>query len=135
MAGPSRLISAAPQFLVDDVVVAAEYYRDTLGFQIGRYARGESPDELPFFVIVSRDGVQVQLSRSVRGHRQSNRASKEESTDLYVLVTDLDLLWAELKNKAEVIRPLHTMPFGVKEFVIEDCCGYAIAFAQVVPPN
>ena len=33
----SRLLGIAPYFLVRDVVKAAEYYRDVLGFTVRRY--------------------------------------------------------------------------------------------------
>jgi hypothetical protein len=35
--GAARLKKVAPQFIVPDVVAAAEYYRDKLGFQILGY--------------------------------------------------------------------------------------------------
>ena len=50
-----------PQLLVDDVVGAATFYRDQLGFQVGPFASHQGTDEPPIFVIVRRDGVQIHL--------------------------------------------------------------------------
>ena len=35
----TKLSGVAPMFLVDDVTKTAEWYRDTLGFDIGEYYR------------------------------------------------------------------------------------------------
>lgn len=63
-----QLLSAVPQFAVRDVVRAAEYYRDVLGFGIASYWDGErrtmAPAAPPPFGIVFRDQVQVFFYRS-----------------------------------------------------------------------
>ncbi len=135
--GPPRFLSASPQFLVADVVAAAEYYRETLGFEIGPYATGSSPDEPPFFVVVSRDAVQIQLSRSERGHSRTNREHKSEAQDANIWVTDVEALWTEFQERENlrVIEPLKIEPYGIKSFSIEDSSGYTISFAQPVSQN
>jgi hypothetical protein len=52
-----RMIS--PQFVVPDVVVAAEYYRRVLGFRILGYFL-----DPPVFAIVARDSVEIQFGRA-----------------------------------------------------------------------
>lgn len=121
----TKLLAAVPQFLVADVVKAAEFYHQKLGFTIGPY--GDPPE----FVIVSRDRVQIMLSYSEKGHGSSNRAHKEGSDDAYIWLSDLDAFWDEVKdNGLKVTRQLATAPYGIKEFTIEDGAGYAITFAQ-----
>ena len=80
----TKLLAAVPQFLVADVVKAAQFYRQKLGFKIGPYG------EPPLFVIVSRDRVQIMLNHSEKGYGSSNRAHKEESDDAYIWLSDLD---------------------------------------------
>ena len=121
----TKLLAAWPQFLVEDAVKAAEFYRDKLGFTIGPY----DPSE-PFFVIVRRDNAQIMLNRSENGHGTSNRAHKEQSDDAYVWVSDLDVFWEEVKDNVKIVRELATAPYGIKEFSIEDNSGYALTFAQ-----
>jgi catechol 2,3-dioxygenase-like lactoylglutathione lyase family enzyme len=53
------LLEAAPFLLVDDVVKAAEYYRDKLGFELGRFF-----GEPPAFVIVRRNCARVMLRQA-----------------------------------------------------------------------
>ena len=47
----ARILSGAPVLLVRDVVAAATYFRDQLGFSFDRFW-GEPPD----FCMVARDG-------------------------------------------------------------------------------
>jgi hypothetical protein len=53
-----RITGGAPFFLVTDVVRAAEYYRDRLGFTI----RGYFFEEPPVFAMVGRDDQIIMLS-------------------------------------------------------------------------
>lgn len=57
----ARLKSISPQFVVPDVIAAAEYYRDVLGFQILGYFY-----EPPVYSIVRRDTVEIHLGKSRR---------------------------------------------------------------------
>jgi hypothetical protein len=121
----TRLLAAVPQFLVADVVKAAQFYQSKLGFTIGPYG------DPPLFVIVSRDRVQIMLNHSEEGHGGSNRRHKTESDDAYIWLSDLDAFWDEVKdNGLNVTRAPATAPYGIKEFSIEDDAGYAITFAQ-----
>ena len=135
--GAPVLLMASPQLLVEDVVGTAEFYRDMLGFEIGPYAKTSSPGEPPFFVVVSRDAVQIQLSKSKQGHGQSNRAHKDEAVDAYIWVTDAEALWTELQEQegVTILQPFKIEAFGIIDFSIEDNNGYAIMFAQAVSQN
>jgi hypothetical protein len=53
-----RMIS--PQFVVPDVVAAAEYYRDVLGFLI----RGYFLDP-PIYAIVARDSIKIHFGKAL----------------------------------------------------------------------
>lgn len=132
-----KLLMASPQFLVADVVAAAEFYRDELGFEIGPYARGGPPEERAFFVVVSRDAVQIQLSKAKRGHGSSNRDAKDEAVDAYIWVSDVEALWTEFQEQehVKVLQPFKIEPHGIKDFSIEDSSGYAIMFAQAISQN
>ena len=52
-------LEAAPFLLVDDVVKSGEYYRDVLGFNLGRYF-GDPPG----FVIMQRNTARVMLRQA-----------------------------------------------------------------------
>ena len=59
MAQAPKLIGSAPVLLVADVVKAAHYYRDQLGFAYDRFW-----GEPPCFCMVKRDGFIVMLSQA-----------------------------------------------------------------------
>ena len=68
---PAKPKGIAPHFLVADVVRAAEYYRDKLGFEIGPYFQRP-----PVFVIVQRDGIAIQLARMEEGRGARTETGK-----------------------------------------------------------
>jgi predicted enzyme related to lactoylglutathione lyase len=98
----------APQFVVPDVIAAAEYYRDVLGFRI----RGYFLDP-PIYAIVARDSVAIHFGKVDAGIATSpNIQRREGSIDAYIWVNDVDSLFAELKERGAKIvqrltRPLH----------------------------
>ena len=73
----SRLTAIAPYFLVADVVQAAEYYRDKLGFTI----QGYFFEDPPVFAMVGRDGLTVMLALMEAGRGGSNRDHKAIGLD------------------------------------------------------
>ena len=88
----AQLKSIAPQFTVPDVIAAAEYYRDILGFRILGYF-----GQPPVFSIVARDGVEIQLGRSdPTAGPAHNSVQREDGLDAYVWVSDVDSLYASV---------------------------------------
>ena len=55
----AKLNKVAPQFVVVDVVKTAEYYRDSLGFNILGFF--STP---PVFAMVERDGVELHFGKA-----------------------------------------------------------------------
>ena len=95
----ARFQQINPHFVVRDVVEAAEYYRDVFGFKILGYYW-----DPPVFAMVGRDDVVIQFGRIDRGQTVSpNRARRDEALDAYIWVSDLDALFAELKEKGAKI--------------------------------
>ena len=83
----------SPQFVVPDVVVAAEYYRRVLGFRILGYFL-----DPPVFAIVARDSVEIQFGRAAGETPPSpNWTRRQGSLDAYIWVNDLHRLHTELK--------------------------------------
>ena len=77
-----RVTRIAPYFLVADVVRAAEYYRDKLGFAI----RGYFFEDPPVFAMVGRDDQIVMLALMTTGRGGSNRGYKDIALDAYMWV-------------------------------------------------
>jgi hypothetical protein len=120
-----RMIS--PQFVVPDVVAAAEYYRDVLGFLI----RGYFLDP-PVYAIVARDSVEIPFGKSDSGTATlPNIRRRERSIDAYIWVNNLDPLYAELKERgAKIVEPAVTQVYKCYEMVVEDAWGFRLAFGM-----
>jgi uncharacterized glyoxalase superfamily protein PhnB len=124
-----QLFGIAPYFFVRDVVKAAEYYRDALGFTIPRFW-----GEPPCFCMPKRDGVVVMLSQTHNAAiiRPNAKARGDESWDAYVWVKDADALFAEVKSHGAIIayEPALQDEYGNREFAVLDLDGYRIAFGS-----
>ncbi len=120
----TEVTSISPQFLVDDLHVAIEYYRDKLGFATDFVYES-------FYASVSRDGFSIHLkcapkTVSGRTHRKQN-----EHLDAYIGVRGIEALLEELESKAAlVIRRLEEQPWACKDFYIEDPDGYILCFSE-----
>lgn len=113
---------------MNDVVQAAEYYRDVLGFKILGYYW-----DPPVFAMVGRDDVVIQFGRIDRGQTVApNRTRRGGALDAYVWVNDLDALFAELKEKgAKIVEEPKRQPWNCYEFAVEDVFGFKLVFSEV----
>ena len=128
---PSRyFFGAVPVFLVDDVLVTAEYYRETLGFELN-FLYGEPPT----YASVSRDDAILNFSlASPMGRRNGMPgAGAGNGVDVLFIVKDIDEVYDELKLRgAEITLELETQVYAMREFQIRDMNGYIIAIAEEV---
>jgi catechol 2,3-dioxygenase-like lactoylglutathione lyase family enzyme len=117
----------SPQFVVPDVVAAADYYRDVLGFRILGYFL-----DPPVYAIVARDSVEIHFGKTDKGTPASpNIRRREGSLDAYIWVNDLDPLHAELRGRgAKIVEPPATRVYKCYEMVVEDDLGFRLAFAM-----
>jgi catechol 2,3-dioxygenase-like lactoylglutathione lyase family enzyme len=121
--------SIAPYFIVDDVVAAANFYRDKLGFQYERFWGGDPPG----FTMVYRSGVTIMLGRPEHSGlmRPNNRAQDEPLWDAYVWIDDVEELYRQCKeNGVKVAREIGDRLYGNRDFDIEDLNGYRLCFGQ-----
>ena len=123
----SVFLEAAPFLLVDDVVKAAEHYRDVLGFELSRYF-GEPPG----FVIVRRNAARIMLRQApVHPALLSNTTKMHEALDLYVWVSDVGALADELRKRGAKIVNEPELEDGRREMLVNDLDGYLICFGEV----
>ncbi len=129
-----NLFAAAPNLLVDDVIAAAEYYRDKLGFQIGPYARHAETDP-PYFTMVHRDGFFIQLRVTAGDRPRSNKSYVSEACDMYFFVKDVEALYREFQsNHATIVQEPEDKYYQMRELQVEDRNGYVLAFATPIHP-
>ncbi len=122
----SVFLEAAPFLLVDDVVKSGEYWRDVLGFNLGRYF-GTPPG----FTIMQRNTARVMLRQAPRPAAVTNTAKLHEALDLYIWVSDVTALAEELaKRGADIVDPPE-LEDGRREMLVRDLNGYLICFGEV----
>jgi catechol 2,3-dioxygenase-like lactoylglutathione lyase family enzyme len=123
----AKIIGSAPILLVRDVVAAANYYRDKMGFTYERFW-----GEPECFCILWRDRFHLMLSqvedeKSIVPHYKV----VEKMWNVYFWVDDVQALYQELKQRGATIDyDLCEQPYGCREFGIQDLDGYDIAFGQ-----
>lgn len=121
--------SIAPYFIVDDVVLTANYYLDNLGFLYERFW-----NEPPSFCMVHRSGVVIMLAQLEQaGVMRPNRVVDPEggAWDAYLWIDNVDALSAEYKSKGvKIVRGVCDQPYGCRDFEVEDCNGYRLCFGQ-----
>jgi uncharacterized glyoxalase superfamily protein PhnB len=114
---------------VDNVVVAANFYRDNLGFHYERFW-----GDPPCFCMVQRSGIIIMLSQlATPGSARPNRLADPhgEAWDAYVWVDNADSLCAEFKAKSvKIARDICNQPYGCRDFDVEDCNGYRLCFGH-----
>lgn len=126
----SRLTAIAPYFLVADVVRAAEYYRDKLGFTI----RGYFFEDPPVFAMVGRDDLTIMLALMEGGRGGSNRDHKPIGLDAYLWTDDVDALYAEFQRAGgDIVAPPVLRGYGMKELEVRDLDGYVLCFGENIP--
>jgi predicted enzyme related to lactoylglutathione lyase len=132
MAEGKQRWSVAPYFIVDDVVVTANFYRDKMGFSYERFW-----GEPPCFAMVHRRGITIMLSQLEKtGLMRPNSAADAEGEgawDAYVWVDDADALCEEFKSKdVKIARDICDQPYGCRDFDIQDCNGYTLCFGHPI---
>ncbi|MEP7341635.1 MAG: VOC family protein [Acidobacteriota bacterium] len=123
-----KLYGIAPYFIVDDIFLSAEFYRDKLGFHFDR-VWGEPPQ----FVMVRRDGITIMLkSVGSTGHARPNyRVNPDACWDAYIRVKDADALYEELRSGGvKITREICDTDYGCRDFDVEDNSGYILCFGQ-----
>ena len=120
-----RFIAVAPRFVVPDVVKAAEYYRDVLGFEIVGFFQ-----DPPVLALVSRDDVEIHFGKG-EGPFETGSPRQQDELDAYIWVGEVDVLAQELKGRgARIVEGPVDREYGMREIVIQDLDGFRIAFGS-----
>ena len=125
----TKLTGVAPVLLVKDVVAAANYWHDRVGFTYDRLW-----GEPPCFAIVKRDGMQVMLSQvnnpaDVRPHWKI----VDKMWNVYFWVDDADSFTRNCSAAArKSTTRFTTSRTEFREFGIQDLDGHDIAFGQPI---
>ena len=114
--------TVTPMIHVPDVRATVEWYA-ALGFDVEE-THGDGGDALSFAILRFGAG-QVMLSS---GGRPSDARRRE--VDLYVQTDRVEELFDRLKDRVEVVEPLHDTFYGMREFIIRDVNRFWITFGR-----
>ena len=127
-----KFASVTPNLIVRDVAKSTAFYRDILGFEI----KETVPDKEPFvFVWLARDGVPVFLNdiKAVEHeYAGTNQLTRGGTVAMFFVITGVDTYHAAVAAQANVVMPLKTQFYGMREFAITDPDGHIITFAERV---
>ena len=101
-----------------DLVATADYYRDILGFRVTESAQSTLTVHL-------EDCCLIFTAENIW-----NRPVAFSGT-LYCAITDVEAYYRSVSDKATIAWPLQDMPYGSKEFGVQDCNGYYLAFTRI----
>ncbi|RCW50275.1 VOC family protein [Paenibacillus prosopidis] len=101
---------------VSDVIKVSKWYEETLGFKVSvRY-----PEDKPYYIgFESKGGADFSIQED-ESYPSKGRVNFQ--------VSNLEKLWDTLKDKVTVVEDLHTTPYGVTKFTIEDPDGNELGF-------
>jgi uncharacterized glyoxalase superfamily protein PhnB len=124
-----QIYGVAPTFFVADVVRAAAYYDEKLGFKSAMLW-----GKPPVFAIPTREEMRIMLSQQYPARIHPNGAH-EGSMDAYFWVRDADALHAEFgANGADILfAPRDETAYGQREFAVRDPDGHVLIFAHSIP--
>jgi catechol 2,3-dioxygenase-like lactoylglutathione lyase family enzyme len=129
MSEKPKLTEAIPSFVVEDVVKTAEYYRDSLGFEILGYF-WEDP---PVFAIVRRDSAEFHFGKVDEGKEMKVNTDIRRGIghDAYILTNDIQALFEEFSEKGvDIVEGPIKRVYNCIEVIVRDCNGFQLIFAQ-----
>jgi lactoylglutathione lyase len=126
----TRFDTLTPNLVVSDIDRSLVFYRDVLGLSVVTTV----PEVAPFvFVWLERDGLRVFLNASEAARAEYPAIvarGNAGSWTMFVVVDDVDGLHQALAERVEIVMPLETKFYGMREFAILDPDGFVITFAQ-----
>ncbi len=106
---------------VHDVKASAQFYVETLGFEVVMEPAG--------WIFVKRDNVMIMLGECPDDMPASELGC--HSYFAYLRVDDADAWFAEIKSKgAEMLSQIQNKPWGMREFGLRTPDGHRITIGQ-----
>ena len=117
--------------IVDDVNKTVDFYQSIMGcFELletdpkkGKYDWAFMRCEDLEIMFQSRSSLSERISKF-------KDAKIGGTVIIYIEVDNIEYLYAWMKDKVKIIEEPHLTPYKMKEFIIEDCNGFILTFAQ-----
>ena len=116
----------------DQVEPCVKLWVERMGFEVT--AQVPDGDKLAF-AIVQKGNVELMYQSYASAAKDSVsealKSHKIGASFLYVEVDDLDKTLAAMKG-VNLLHPIHTTFYGMREFIVSDPAGHVVIFAQPV---
>ncbi|TVX97722.1 VOC family protein [Cohnella terricola] len=117
---------------VNNVKETLAFYKDVLGFEvIDTVPEYEQP--VLNWGLVKNGGAQLMLQEKANLEEEYPVLKSDSGAGcltLFIKVNDLEGLFAQVKDKAQVIKSINKTFYGTKEFAIVDNNGFVLTFAE-----
>jgi predicted enzyme related to lactoylglutathione lyase len=124
-----KVLSLEPELLVEDMGRTLMFYKEILGFDVEL----AFPEDNPSFARIKKDGIRIMLNdrKSFEEDILKFKGMKMGGTEqIFIKAVGIEDYYKEIKDKVNVMQPLHKTDYGSLEFIIEDCNGYFIGFSE-----
>ena len=118
-----KLLGLSPLLWTKHLNLTVGFYTTILKFKC------DELNEKLGWASLSRDNVQVMLAVPTQ-HPEFKEA--QFTGTIYIHTDDVEKIWKELKDKAEVVYPIDNFETGMREFAIYDNNKYIIQFGQEI---
>lgn len=118
-----KLVDLRPMLWTEKIDETVDFYTNVLSFICN-----EKNDEWGW-ASLHKDDVAIMLARP-NAHTPFEKAIFTGS--FYFNTDDVDTLWNELKDKAEICYDICDFDYGMREFAIYDNNGYLLQFGQEI---
>jgi catechol 2,3-dioxygenase-like lactoylglutathione lyase family enzyme len=116
----AMLTGAATVFVVSDIAMSIEHYRDALGFAV-TFQYGTPT----FYACLCRDEVALHLLAAHETKRLPGNGA------ICIFVDDVDRIHAEIAARgAQVIKPPQSYDYGMRDFDVVDLDGNHLTFGM-----
>ncbi len=126
-----KLIQLIPELLVEDVSKTLQFYHKILKFK----SEIIFPQKNPVFAQIGRDSVHIMLYERSEFEKEIAKLKKTKmggSVIIDIRAEEIKTFYEQIKEKVNIVQPLHKTDYGILEYTIEDCNGYLIAFSESV---
>ncbi len=121
-----------PNMMVEDVNKTVDFYRNILCcFEL--IVSDPKKGQFDWAMIACEDNELMfqsrkSLGKSIPGFKDIKTGG---SMVAYIEMEDVEELYNRIKDKVTVIKDLHKTHYGSTEFIIKDCNGYVLVFAEL----
>ena len=126
-----ELKSLTPNLMVKDVNKTLDFYTNVLGFELLQTVPEDGIFEWGF-VKYGNVKLMFQKETSIKSeYKELENFKNGGALTFYIRVEGLQNWYEKIKDKTNVIKPLHKTPYEANEFAIIDINGFILSFSDL----